>query len=109
MASAETEKLAAALARLLTRESPADELSSLRAGLERIGERLARIEARLDDADAKAPARVPPAPHPSQEKYEAIEALVDELLAGARTEKTCTFEPNGRPCDACSMCSSRGF
>jgi len=31
------------------------------------------------------------------------------IFAGVHKEKACTFEPNGKPCDHCAMCSSRGF
>lgn len=43
--------------------------------------------------------------HPSFEKYAVLEAAEPN---GAE-EKLCTFEPHGRTCDHCSMCSSRGF
>jgi hypothetical protein len=47
--------------------------------------------------------------HPSQEKFAVLEAVADQIIEGLKNEKACTFEPNGRPCDHCSMCSSRGF
>jgi hypothetical protein len=47
--------------------------------------------------------------HPSQEKFNINEAIVDELVEFFEKEKACSFEPNGKPCDHCSMCSSRGF
>jgi uncharacterized protein involved in copper resistance len=48
------------------------------------------------------------AAHPSQEQFginEAVSELVDYFEQG----KTCELEPGGKPCDHCSMCSSRGF
>ena len=51
---------------------------------------------------------IPVVQHPSQERFgigEAVEELVDYF----EREKTCNVEPGGKPCDHCSMCSSRGF
>jgi hypothetical protein len=47
--------------------------------------------------------------HPSQERFNINEAIVDELVEFFEKEKACSFEPNGKPCDHCAMCSSRGF
>ena len=47
--------------------------------------------------------------HPSQERFEIAEAIADAIFDGVHKEKACAFEPNGKPCDHCSMCSSRGF
>jgi hypothetical protein len=49
------------------------------------------------------------ASHPSQERFNVNEAIVDELVEFFEKEKACSFEPNGKPCDHCSMCSGRGF
>jgi hypothetical protein len=49
------------------------------------------------------------ASHPSQERFNINEAIVDELVEFFEKEKACSFEPNGKPCDHCAMCSSRGF
>ena len=47
--------------------------------------------------------------HPSQEKFGVEEAVVSELVDYFEKEKICSVEPGGKPCDHCSMCSSRGF
>lgn len=47
--------------------------------------------------------------HPSMERFDINEAIVDELVEFFQKEKACSFEPNGKPCDHCAMCSSRGF
>jgi hypothetical protein len=47
--------------------------------------------------------------HPSQEKFGVEEAVVSELVDYFEKEKTCSVEPGGKPCDHCTMCSSRGF
>lgn len=51
---------------------------------------------------------IPATAHPSQEKFGITEA-VSELVDYFEREKTCTVEPGNKPCDHCSMCSSRGF
>ena len=47
--------------------------------------------------------------HPSQERFGVEEATVAELVEFFENEKKCAVEPGGKPCDHCSMCSSRGF
>lgn len=47
--------------------------------------------------------------HSSQERFNINEAVVEELVEFFEKEKACSFEPNGKPCDHCAMCSSRGF
>jgi len=47
--------------------------------------------------------------HPSQERFGIEEATVAELVEFFESEKKCSLEPGGKPCDHCSMCSSRGF
>jgi hypothetical protein len=49
-----------------------------------------------------------PAAHPSQEHFQIDEA-VSELVDFFEREKVCSVEPGEKPCDHCSMCSSRGF
>ena len=39
------------------------------------------------------------------QQFATLKANLDKGLA----EKVCTFEPHDKPCDHCSMCSSRGF
>lgn len=79
-----------------------------------------RQRAQLDDAplsrgasQAGAPRQLlsstyVPATHPSLERF-AIDDAVSELVDFFEGEKTCTVEPGGKPCDHCSMCSTRGF
>jgi hypothetical protein len=49
------------------------------------------------------------ASHPSQERFGIEEATVAELVEFFESEKKCSVEPGGKPCDHCAMCSSRGF
>ncbi len=79
------------------------ELAPLFAAIERINHRLDRIEGEHGRVV------VTPLIHVSQEKFSIAEAIADAIFDGTSKEKACTFEPNGKPCDHCSMCSSRGF
>lgn len=97
-----SEALARKIAELLDAERPAADLSAIHASLEAINLRLERLEA------ASKP-DTPAAVHPSLDKLSIAEAIADQVFAGAGKEKACTFEPNGKPCDHCSMCNSRGF
>jgi len=47
--------------------------------------------------------------HASQERFGVEEAAVSELVEFFENEKQCAVDPSGKPCDHCSMCSSRGF
>lgn len=104
-----TQNLAEKIANLLQNESQGNELSSLQASIEKINNRLEKIEYYLETEDPKPKIQNPKSNHPSQQKYNVIEAIVDEVFENYQEEKACTFEPNGKPCDHCSMCNSHGF
>ena len=93
--------LAEKIARLLESETKPNDMASLFASIEKINRRLDRLES-PQSRDLKPE-------HPSLEKFDIAEAIADEIFAGLKKEKACTFEPNGKPCDHCAMCSSRGF
>lgn len=103
----ETQKLANRIARLLETEQTSGDLASVFAAIEKINHRLDKLEASPVNPKSETPNSQ--SLHPSQEKFAVIEAVADQIIEGLKQEKTCTFEPNGRPCDHCSMCSSRGF
>ena len=90
-----------------------DDFSVLRASLEKINERLDKIESGLNPSAAvghsPVPHRLSNLNHPSLERFAVEEAITDEINQYFGTEKACTFEPNGKPCDHCAMCNSRGF
>ena len=88
-------------------ESSAGDAALLFAALEKIKHRLDKIEISL--ADPLFASANPKSTHPSTERFAVAEAIADEIFAGIQNEKACTFEPNGKPCDHCSMCSCRGF
>jgi len=115
MTNESTQKLAERIALLLQEsDQPKDDFSALQATLEKINRRLDKIENKLASQDSNGihPSSFilhPSSPHPSQEKFAVDEAVVNEILQHFEKEKACAFEPNGKPCDHCAMCSSRGF
>ena len=103
----DTKKLADRIARLLESEQQGGDLASVFASIEKLNHRLDKLERSF--ADPQPADTVLRSLHPSQEKFAVLEAIADQVIDGLITEKACTFEPNARPCDHCSMCSSRGF
>lgn len=99
------ESLAHRIAQLLDAERPSTDLSSIQASLDTINARLEKLEA--NQAAPKLPTPQLSA-HPSLDKFAIAEAIADQIFAAKGAEKACTFEPS-KPCDHCSMCSSRGF
>ena len=94
------------------------ELAAMRASLGELQNRLIQIESKVSggySSGVASPQMHSPwlagvnASHPSQERFGVEEATVSELVDYFQSEKTCTMEPGGKPCDHCSMCSSRGF
>ena len=103
-----SEALARKIAELMEAQRPAADRASIMT-------MLAETNARLDQLEAAAThpqtAAVPTSnyEHPSLNKLSIAEAIADQIFAGAGNEKACSFEPNGKHCDHCSMCNSRGF
>ena len=107
MASTENQKLAEKLLRILESGTNNQDLASLFASIEKINHRLDKIESAYRPSNIVLPDLV--TNHPSLEKFNIAEAIADAVFDAKSKEKTCTFEPNDRSCDHCSMCSSRGF
>ena len=82
----------------------ASELAALRTTLNEMQNRLTQIEAKVS-----VPRVHSPWSHPSMERFGVEEATVSELVDFFQSEKACSLEPGGKPCDHCAMCSSRGF
>jgi hypothetical protein len=105
MKLSENQRLAEKLLKLLDTEKNDLDLASLFAGIEKINHRLDKLEAAQQAVRPHDLALE----HPSKEKFSIAEAIADSVFGARSEEKACTFEPNDRPCDHCSMCSSRGF
>ena len=111
------------------------ELAAVRAGISELQRKLTQLEAKVSSDstehqaaanDATSDSRMLQKPvllthspwlaginasysHPSLEKFGVEEATVTELVDFFEKEKICSVEPGAKPCDHCSMCSSRGF
>jgi archaellum component FlaC len=109
MSDRNTQNLAEKIAKVLQEETRNNDLGSLQKSIEKINQRLEKIENKLNTSQNSVPGTRYPNSHPSLEKYNVVEAIVNDVFESAETEKTCTFEPNGKPCDHCSMCNSHGF
>ena len=110
MTNENTQNLASRIAQLL-QENEKESGDLLRASLEKINQRLDQIENQiaLQNSNPKSAIPNPKSSHVSQEKFSSLEELADDIIAGLENEKACPYEPTGKPCDHCSMCSSRGF
>jgi hypothetical protein len=108
-----TNNLAVKIARLLQAETPEVDLFSLQKSIEKISQRLEKIEATLNSQNYSqihhSSFILHPSKHPSQEKFDVAEIIADGAVEYSRLEKPCPYEPTGKPCDHCSMCNSRGF
>lgn len=110
MVDEKTQNLAEKIARLL-QESEKGSDDFLRESLENINRRLDKIESQIVSQHSNPPLQIssPKPVHPSQERFVNIEELADETIKNLQNEKACPYEPTGKPCDHCAMCSSRGF
>jgi Zn-dependent oligopeptidase len=104
-----TQALAEKIARLLQTETQSTDFHSLQSSLDKINQRLDRIESQIAFPNPKSQIPNPKSNHSSQEKFTNLEELADEIINDSQTEKACPYEPTGKPCDHCAMCSSRGF
>ncbi len=109
MESENTQILAEKIARLLQTDTRNADFYSLQSSLEKINRRLDRIESQIAIQSPKSKVPNTKSFHSSQEKFTDLEELADEIINVSQTEKACPYEPTGKPCDHCAMCSSRGF
>jgi hypothetical protein len=105
--------------------SPSAEIAAVRASISALQQKLAQLES---SGSAVAPSSSSPsfartpfvhspwlagvnavASHPTEERFGVDEAVINELVDYFQSEKTCSIDPSGKPCDHCAMCSSRGF
>ena len=100
------------------------EIAAVRASINDLQQKLVQLESRaLKESSATSiqSSFVPPthspwlagvnatATHASEERFGVEEAVINELVDYFQSEKTCSLDPSGKPCDHCAMCSSRGF
>lgn len=109
MENGNAQNTAEKIARLLQTETQNTDFQSLQLSLEKINQRLDKIETQIAVPNPKSQILKPKSNHSSQEKFTNLEELADEIISGLPTEKACPYEPTGKPCDHCAMCSSRGF
>ena len=112
MVNEETQKLAESIAGLLQDSKTKNgDFASLRSTLDKINERLDRIESQISSQNTipQSAFQISKSSHPSQQKFDISEMVASEMLEHLETEKACPYEPTGKPCDHCAMCSSRGF
>lgn len=109
MEDQDTQILAGKIARLLQAETQNNDFNSLQSSLEKMSQRLEAIEVKLEKRNLPLSQTNQSAKHASQEKYNNLEELADEIINGLKNEKACPFEPTGKPCDNCAMCNSHGF
>jgi hypothetical protein len=107
MQNEEVKNLADKIAQLITTESKKTDLSALFASIEKLNHRLDKLE--QNSANPQSTISNLKSNHPSQDRFTVAEAIADAVFDLKSKEKACTFEPNGKPCDHCAMCSSRGF
>ncbi len=107
MENQNTQNLAAKIARLLQENEKGSD-DSLRLSLEKINQRLVNIESIIAFQNSKSKIQNLKSNNFSQEKFTSLEEIADEII-NSQNEKACPYEPTGKPCDHCAMCSSRGF
>ena len=109
MENENTQVLAEKIARLLQTDTQSVDFYSLQLSLEKINQRLDRIESQISNENSKFKIQNSKSFHSSQEKFTNLKELADEIINNSQNEKACPYEPTGKPCDHCAMCSSRGF
>ncbi len=105
-----TQNLAEKIALLLNENQKGSDDNFLRESLEKINQRLDKIETQtIASQNPKTKDQRPKPSHSSQQKFTNLEELADEIISNLQNEKACPYEPTGKPCDHCSMCNSLGF
>lgn len=107
MNNEDAQKLAEKIAKMISGRTLETNLHLLLNTIDTVEKRLTALEAAV--SNPKYEISNLQFSHPSQDRIAIAEAVVENLFATSTKEKACTFEPNGKPCDHCSMCNSRGF
>ena len=106
MRGIDSKEIAEKVEKIVRSKAVEGDMSQILAELQKINRRLDNLE-ETSNLRSEIASSLPV--HPSLERFEIAEAIADAVFDGVHKEKACTFEPNGKPCDHCSMCSSRGF
>lgn len=101
--------LAEQIAALLKAESRAEGGDDLRLTIEKLNQRLDRLESKLESSDSRPQIENRKLEHPALQRFTSLGEIADVILDRLNNQKECPYEPAGKPCDNCSMCSSRGF
>lgn len=108
MRDEQKQMLAEKIASVLQNDSEGNE--QIWKAIDDLGRRLEAVERAATSSPTTSSSSKVVRNHPSLEKYEVLEAAEPNGAADSGPDdKLCTFEPHGRACDHCSMCSSRGF
>jgi len=99
----ERENLANKIAELMNPGATDD----LRSAIDSINRRLDALESKPANPQSEIP--IPTPEHPSLQRFTSLGEIADVILERINNQKECPYEPAGKPCDNCSMCSSRGF
>ena len=102
----ESKEVAEKVEQIVRTRAAENDMAQVLASLEKINHRLDKLEA---NSNPQSTIPNPKSIHPSQERFEIAEAIADAIFTSPTNEKACAFEPSAKPCDHCSMCSSRGF
>ena len=105
MRGIESKEVAEKVEKIVRSKAAEGDLAQILTELDKINSRLDKLETAISKSEIPNPQTI----HPSQERFEIAEAIADAIFNGVQKEKACTVEPSGKPCDHCSMCSSRGF
>jgi cell division septation protein DedD len=93
----------------LLKGNGAQATDDLRSAIERLSQRLDMLEAGSSKSGSPVPTEGPKQVHPSLQRFKDLGEIADLILDRFNNQKECPYEPAGKPCDNCSMCSSRGF
>ena len=96
--------IAETIARIVN-SGPEPEIQTLRDSIDKLSARLDKLESSSLPFASKYKQQLA---HQSLDRFAVAEAIAHSIFGPEAKEMACTFEPD-RPCDHCSMCSSRGF
>ncbi len=109
MSNKDLSRLAERIVNLLEEEPDRPDPFSLQTSIEKINNRLEVLEEEFRTHRSNPQMSFQQPAHPSKARFDSIEEIANEIADRFENKKACTFEPNDKPCDNCSMCSTLGF